>query len=153
MSEHGGPEGPGAAGRSGLPEHEQRAWDAIVADLRGQLDLGPAFPAERSDQPGPTTAGDHPDPLADPVELDDDESEGHRYVPPEPPPLPRPADTAARLSWAAVVAGPVLAIGANLLRWDDWLVGAGIAITVGGFVALMARRTDREDDGNDGAVV
>ncbi len=149
MSEPGPPD---AAGRSGLPEHEQRAWDAIVADLRGQLNLGPAFPAERSD-PAVPTAGDHPDPLADPVELDDADDEGHRYVPPEPPPLPRPADTGARLSWAAVVIGPVMAIGANLLSWDDWVVGAGIAITVGGFVALMARRTDREDDGNDGAVV
>ena len=139
---------------SGLPEHEQQAWDAIVADLRGQLDLGPAFPAERSD-PAPLAAtGDHPDPLADPDELDEDaDAEGHRFVPPEPPPLPRPADTAARLSWAAVVVGPVMAIGANVLNWDDWLVGAGIAITVGGFVALMARRHDREDDGSDGAVV
>ena len=30
-----------SAAGSGLPEHEQRAWDAIVADLSGQIDLGP----------------------------------------------------------------------------------------------------------------
>lgn len=143
---------PGREG-SGLPEHEQQAWDAIVADLRGQLNLGPSFPAERSD-PGPELVrGDHPDPLADPVELDDADDAGHRYIPPEPPPLPRPADTGARLSWAAVVIGPVMALGANVLNWDDWLVGAGLALTVGGFVALIARRKDPEDDGSDGAVV
>ena len=32
----------------GLPEHEEQAWDAIVADLSGQIDLGPQFPKERS---------------------------------------------------------------------------------------------------------
>lgn len=145
---------PGLPGRegSGLPDHEQQAWDAIVAELRDQLDLGPALPPAQA-EPAPSSAdGDHPDPLADPPELDDVD-DGPGYVPPDPPPLPRPADTGARLSWAAVVGGPLLAIGANLFGWDDWLIGAGIALTVGGFVALMARRPEREDDGNDGAVI
>ena len=71
---------------SDLPEHEQRAWDAIVADLSGQIDLGPEFPKEWS-LPALAADGDHPDPLAEPVELDE-EDEG--YEPPHPPPLPRP---------------------------------------------------------------
>ncbi len=136
---------------SDLPDHEQRAWDAIVADLSGQVDLGPGFPKESS-LPPLAADGDHPDPLADPVDLDDaDEDEG--FEPPVPPPLPRPADTAARFSWAAVVGGPLIVIIVNLLGWDRWMAGAGVAITVGGFVALVARMKDREDDGNDGAVV
>jgi hypothetical protein len=134
---------------SDLPEHEQRAWDAIVADLSGQVDLGPGFPKEGS-LPPLAADGDHPDPLADPVDLDD-EDEG--FEPPEPPPLPRPADAAARFSWAAVVGGPTLVIIVNVLNWDRWMAGVGVAITVGGFVALVARMKDREDDGNDGAVV
>jgi hypothetical protein len=43
---------------------------------------------------------------------------------------------------------------ANVLGWDRWMSGLGVAITIGGFVALVARMKDeREDDGNDGAVV
>ena len=136
---------------SGLPEHEQQAWDAIVADLRGQVDLGPAFPAERSD-PAPLAAtGDHPDPLAEPEELDDDAEDG--FEPPHPPPLPRPADAAGRFAWAAVLGGPALVIVANLLGWDRWMSGLGVVITIGGFAALVARMKEREDDGDNGAVV
>ena len=137
---------------SDLPEHEQRAWDAIVADLSGQIDLGPQFPKERS-LPPLAADGDHPDPLADDADWEDeDEDEG--FEPPHPPPLPRPADTVARFTWAAVLGGPVLVLTANLLGWDRWMSGLGVAITVGGFVALVARMKDeREDDGNDGAVV
>lgn len=132
----------------GLPEHEQRAWDAIVADLSGQIDLGPQFPKENS-LPPLAADGDHPDPLADPVELDEDE-EG--YQPPHPPPLPRPTDTASRFTWAALIGGPTLVVLANLLAWDRWLAGLGVALTIGGFVGTVARMRDR-DDGDDGAVV
>jgi hypothetical protein len=134
---------------SDLPDHEQRAWDAIVADLSGQIDLGPEFPKERSLPPLAAT-GDHPDPLEDPVELDDDEA---GYEPPHPPPLPRPADTVGRFAWAAVLGGPVLVIVANVLGWDRWMSGLGVVITVGGFAALVARMKDREDDDDNGAVV
>jgi hypothetical protein len=134
---------------SELPDHEQAAWDAIVADLSGQIDLGPQFPKESS-LPALSADGDHPDPLAPPPELDDAD-EG--YQPPHPPPLPRPADTAARFSWAAVVGGPLLIGATNVLGWDSWLAGLGVLMTVGGFVALVARMKDREDDGDNGAVV
>jgi hypothetical protein len=134
---------------SELPEHEQRAWDAIVADLSGQIDLGPQFPKENS-LPALTADGDHPDPLAEPVDLDEAD-EG--YEPPHPPPLPRPADTAARFSWAAVFGGPLLVVATNVLGWDSWLSGLGVALTVGGFIALVARMKEREDDGDNGAVV
>jgi len=135
---------------SDLPEHEQRAWDAIVADLSGQIDLGPEFPKERS-LPALSSEGDHPDPLADPVELDDEDAAG--YEPPHPPPLPRPSDAVGRFSWAAVLGGPVLVIATNLLGWDRWLAGLGVAATIGGFVALVARMKDRDDDTDSGAVV
>ena len=135
---------------AGLPEHEQRAWDAIVADLSGQIDLGPQFPKERS-LPPLVADGDHPDPLADPVDLEDEDDVG--FEPPQPPPIPRPADTVARFAWAAVIGGPVLLVATNALGWDDWLAGLGLVATIGGFVALIARMKDREDDGGNGAVV
>ncbi len=135
-----------------LPEHEQQAWDAIVADLSGQIDLGEQFPRERSLPPLSTT-GDHPDPLAEPEELElDDDAEG--YVPPHPPPLPRPADTVARFAWSAVIGGPALIIAVSVLNWETWLAGLGIAATVAGFAALIARMKDeRDDEGGNGAVV
>ena len=138
---------------SDLPEHEQRAWDAIVADLSGQIDLGPQFPRDPEPQeaPPPLAAdGDLPDPLAEPVPLDEDVDEG--YQPPHPPPIPRPSDARSRASWAALLAGPVLVVVANLLNWDRWMSGLGVVITVGGFAALIARMDDRDDD-DDGAVV
>jgi hypothetical protein len=135
---------------SDLPEHEQRAWDAIVADLSGQIDLGPEFAPDEPTTDEPTTAGDHPDPLAEPVDWDDD-AEG--YEPPPPPPLPRPSDAVSRFSWAAVLGGPLLVVTTNLLGWDDWMAGLGVVMTVGGFVSLVARMKDREDDGDNGAIV
>jgi len=134
---------------SDLPEHEQRAWDAIVADLSGQIDLGPQFPKDEPAPPPLAADGDHPDPLADPVELDEDEG----YEPPAPPPIPRPEDAVGRFSWAALLGGPVVVIVANVLGWDRWLAGLGVVLTIGGFVSLVARMKDREDDGDNGAVV
>jgi hypothetical protein len=136
---------------SDLPEHEQQAWEAIVADLSGQIDLGPQFPKERS-LPALSADGDHPDPLAEPPELDDDEEVG--YQPPHPPPLPRPRDATARFAWAAVIGGPTLVLVVNALGWEGWLSGVGVVATVAGFAALVARMKDeREDDGDNGAVV
>lgn len=136
-----------------LPEHEARAWDAIVADLSGQLDLGPGFPKERS-LPPVLSSGDIPDPLADPVEFVDAEDETDGYEPPHPPPLPRPPDTLARFAWASVIGGPVLIVAVSVLGWDSWLSGLGIAATIGGFAVLVARMKDhRDDDGGNGAVV
>ena len=75
------------------------------------------------------------------------------YEPPAPPPIPRPSDAIGHFSWAAVVAGPLLVITANLLAWDRWMSGLGVVITVGGFVSLVARMKDERDDDDNGAVV
>lgn len=133
-----------SAAGSGLPEHEQRAWDAIVADLSGQIDLGPEFTApavEPAESPVPALAA------ADP---EDEEEEG--YVPPHPPPIPRPADAIGRFSWAAVIIGPILVLLTTLLSLDRWMANVGVVLTVGGFVSLVWRMGDRDDD-DDGAVV
>lgn len=42
----------------------------------------------------------------------------------------------------------------NILGWESWLAGLGVAATIGGFAVLVARMKDhREDDGDHGAVV
>lgn len=115
---------------SGLPDDERRAWDAIVADLSGELDL-PGFPAE-------------------PDLDDDDEIDG--FEPPPPPPLPRPQDRLDRFTWAALIGGPALVVLTNLLGWESWIAGIGVIATIGGFVGLVARMKERDED-DDGAIV
>lgn len=127
---------------SNLPEHERRAWDAIVADLSGQIDLGPEFPADPPAPPAPPTQ-------AAPVEDEVDEG----YEPPIPPPLPRPADAVGRFSWAAVIGGPLLVLLTTALELDRWLANLGVIMTVGGFVSLVWRMSDHRDDDDDGAVI
>lgn len=85
-----------------------------------------------------------------------DSDEGH-FVPPEPPPLPE-ADVTAKFAWLAVVGGPVLMLIAVLLRWDMtwWLTTVCVGGFLGGFVTLVARMNDDDEDGDDpgrGAVV
>jgi hypothetical protein len=128
---------------SRLPEHERRAWDAIVADLSGQIDLGPDFPADPPADAAPPVA-------PPPVDEAEDVDEG--YVPPAPPPLPRPADAVGRFSWAAVIAGPLLIVLTSVLGLDRILANLGVVLTIGGFVALVWRMKDRDDD-DDGAVI
>lgn len=131
----------------GLPENEQQAWDAIVADLRGEIDLGPEFPASSSGLPAEPTSGTVAEPEFDPLDVLD---EG--YEPPHPPPIPRPADAIGRFSWAAALGGPSLVLLVTVLGWDRWLANLGVAATIGGFVSLVWRMKERDDDDN-GAVV
>ena len=134
---------------SDLPEHEQRAWDAIVADLSGQIDLGPEFPADRPSASPPAAV--EPIPPTPPADADEDEDDDS-YVPPHPPPIPRPADAIGRFSWAAVIAGPLLVLIATLFEWDRWMANLGVILSIGGFVSLIWRMNDRDED-DDGAVV
>jgi hypothetical protein len=137
-------------GPIGLPEHEQQAWDAIVAGLRGDL---PAAEPPPADAPQPEAGPrDYVPPDDDEVDAAFDDADEPGFEPPEPPPLPRPDDAIGRASWAAVIGGPVLVVVARGLGWDDWLAHAGLAVAIGGFVSLVWRMKDR-DDGDDGAVV
>ncbi|MFD4757619.1 hypothetical protein ACFWOJ_01620 [Streptomyces sp. NPDC058439] len=105
----------------------------------------------------PGVAGPRDYEVAEPKDDDlDDSDEGH-FVPPEPPPLPE-ADVTAKFAWLAVVGGPVLMLIAVLLRWDMtwWLTTICVGGFLGGFVTLVARMQDDDEDGDDpgrGAVV
>lgn len=41
----------------------------------------------------------------------------------------------------------------TLFEWDRLLANIGVILTIGGFVSLIWRMNDRDDDGDDGAVV
>jgi len=103
-----------------------------------------AAPARPGDQPEATDSVDRA--LPAPAE---------RYVPPEPPPIG--GDLVSRLSWAAVLGGPVFLLFA-VLFWANLphiLMILALAAFVGGFVALVVRMPrDRDpDDNDDGAVL
>ena len=82
------------------------------------------------------------------------EPEEH-YVPPPPPPLPR-VDKQTKLSWIAVIGGPIFLILFTALDWSP-IPGAtffAIAAFVGGFASLVYRmKDDGPHRGDDGAVV
>ena len=80
----------------------------------------------------------------------------HRFVPEEPPPIPR-LDLPGRLAWGAVLLGPLVLVLFALL-WPDvapWLVGSVVTAIVAGFGYLVWRlpRTHDHDDDGDGAIV
>lgn len=90
-------------------------------------------------------------------EVAEDPDEGH-FVPPEPPPLPTP-DTTAKFAWLAVLGGPALLL-LDAVVWHEvagWPAWAGVTAFLGGFVTLVARMKDRDEDEPDdpmgGAVV
>lgn len=95
--------------------------------------------------------------LAQPKDDDPGETDEGHFVPPEPPPLPE-ADVTAKFAWLAVVGGPVLMLLAVLLRWEItwWLGTVCVGGFVGGFITLVARMGDDDEDEDDpgrGAVV
>ncbi|MFE3517335.1 hypothetical protein [Streptomyces sp. NPDC059166] len=101
----------------------------------------------------PGVAGPRDYDLVEPSDGDDpdDGEEGH-FVPPEPPPLPE-ADVTAKFGWLAVVGGPVLMLLAVLMQWEMtwWLTTLCIGGFLGGFVTLVARMPDDdEEDDNPG---
>ena len=82
-----------------------------------------------------------------------DDPDDERFVPPTPPPLPRPRDRFDGLAWAGALGGPV-AIVIGYATGGGWLVGFGFVAFTAGFVTLVARSSDRRrDDDDNGAVV
>lgn len=83
----------------------------------------------------------------------DGEDEDH-FIPPTPPPLPKP-DAMTRLAWVALLGGPVYLVAAVFLRWEvpSWAAFTAVAAFIGGFVALVLRMGDDPPEDDDGAVV
>lgn len=126
------------------PEKKNDAWDAIVADLSGQIDLGPQF---RSD-PTPQELVPERDYI--------DEYFDEGYVPPEPPQIAAPSDAIARFAWAGVLGGPVIMLVSFVLGLGGIISTTGLVATIGGFAFLMSKRDKHVppgEDFGDGAVV
>lgn len=83
--------------------------------------------------------------------------EADRFVPPEPPPLPRlaPAD---QLGWLGLIGGPVVLVAAAVfqLALPSWVTLLAALGFIAGFVSLVIRMDngeDRFDDPDNGAQV
>lgn len=152
--------------------------DTAGADADGGADAGPEGVAEPDREREPDAKPDKPslgssivfapgvggggprdyvtrEPKDDDLDDGEDGEEGH-FVPPEPPPLPE-ADVTAKFAWLAVIGGPVLMLLAVLLQWEMtwWLTTVCIGGFLGGFVTLVARmqQDEEDDDPGRGAVV
>lgn len=122
-------------------------------------------PPARTDVPAGTSADEHAEPgLGSPswtarstedVEREIDRLvDAEQFVPPDPEPIPS-GDITTRLSWLAVIGGPVFLVFAALF-WHDlpqWLLLSAVAAFVGGFATLVARMPTEHDEDDDGAVV
>jgi hypothetical protein len=114
--------------------------------------LPPGEVSQRADRADvPVGAGGPRDYALDHDLLDDDEDA--RFIPPEPPPLPRPQHTADKVGWAAVIGGPALLVANQILTWGTWISGVGVAAFMGGFILLVARMRGERDHDDPGAVV
>ncbi|GHH77993.1 hypothetical protein GCM10018781_52590 [Kitasatospora indigofera] len=116
---------------------ESRSGTAsATADL---ADLAPQ-PRPRPAQPVVPAAGPRD------YEAAEDPDEGH-FVPPEPPPLPE-ADVTAKFAWLAVLGGPALLLF-DAVFWQEvagWPAWVGVTAFLGGFVTLVVRMKDRDED-------
>ena len=129
----------------GLASHEKQAWDAIVADLSGQVDLGPEFRPDAQPQQIADAADESPHP--------DDAWLDEGYTPPEPPPLPRPHGALQKAAWTGVIGGPAIIVLNSILDWGGWLTWIGVGASIAGFGVLISRMSDHRDDDDDGAIV
>jgi hypothetical protein len=132
-------EAPAPAVRPDLDEDAE--WARIVSAFEAE-DGRPVVEGEPVDAPAPTQ---HELPVLDRPD--------EHYEPPPPPPLPAPAP-ASLYSVLLILAG-ILLIGAPgilNLSPDVGLV-LGVAGVAGGVATLVSRMRDRDDDGDDGAVV
>lgn len=127
---------PGPDSPTEREREEFNVWDAIVADLTGQLDTGDLNP-----------------PKSDPM-IDDLLDDG-TFEPPEPPPLRVPADMITRLGWGGVLGGPLIVFTSSVIGIGSTGVGIGLLAFASGFAVLIIKMKDRDpqDDDGDGAVV
>ena len=123
------------------PEQDS-AWEAIVADLSGDMRM------EIGDL-NRQIAPEEPDPF-----IEELLSEG-KFEPPEPPPIPLP-DTIGRFAWAGAIGGPIFLVLIYVLGLGSFLTTLALVASIAGFITLVARKREREvSDGerDDGAVV
>lgn len=158
----GGSGDAGAEGRTGGSRAADDADDADEsvrpADRTGATALPPTGPAATSSRSEPVDEVTRPAP-APPVRRDGPTDDpllaalDEHFVPAEPPPFGG-GDPLTTLAWLGALGGPVFLLVAAL-AWrtaPSVLIGAAVLAFVAGFVTLVVRMPDRDED-DDGAEV
>lgn len=127
---------------------DRQAWDAIVADLSGDMQLLP--------EPAPQQAPRELQPAKEEMDFFDALDVIDAFEPPEPPPLRLPVDPLVRAGWAGVILGPAVMLANRSMHWGSFLTMLGGIAFLAGFATLIARMRNERDDDHDitgGAVV
>lgn len=133
------------------PLADEREWQEIVENFGERAVLEP------DDEPlvDVTPRVLEPDDVEEPVAVRDQIHPDDEFVPPEPPPIPRPpADRLA--AWLGVFGVPAvvlfcIVLGISVPTWIGLLMAAGF---VGGFCYLVVRMSDEpRPPWDDGAVL
>ena len=152
-----------------MQREDDEAWQAIVDNYGEVPEISDeaAGPAGTPTTSGPAALGRDDSPYASPDDSPDDAPEEHgwgpglpdldedRFVPPVPPPVPRPSRDRG-LAWAGVFGSPAvllicLVLGIALPHLLSYLL---VAAFVGGFCYLVWQMPSGPRDPNDdGAVV
>ncbi|HVA59996.1 MAG TPA: hypothetical protein VNG13_05600 [Mycobacteriales bacterium] len=146
-----GPPGPGNA------QSDEERWIDLVAALSQ-----PTGPGPRS-WPAAEDVGEEPPPVAAPLtpvpfrtwSPPEDPLDEH-FVPPDPPPLPRPSPATLWALLGMIGGGGLLIIPAFLGRpLSGGLASIAVVVVIAGFLSLIVRMRDSRptDDDDDGAVV
>ncbi len=133
-------------------QEREREWQQIVENYgeRALLDPEGVPPA-----PAEPVLAPEPDDLDDPGEVRDQVHPDDEFVPPTPPPIPRPSFDRL-LAWLGVFGVPAvvlfcIVLGISVPSWFGLLMAAGF---LGGFGYLVLRMSDEpRDPWDDGAVL
>lgn len=149
-------------------EQVDRAWTQLVSDWEstdppppGGSGLSSRLIRRHGSPAVPATPDDdHDTPERPPVgvgprdySVDDLDHLEEGFVPPEPPPLPRPRHTLDTVGWSGAIGGPVLLVANQVMSWGTWVSGVGVAGFMAGFVILVSRMRNERDHDDPGAVV
>lgn len=138
---------------------EEAIWERLVAAYHSEPpDPVPPWPASE-DLDADEKADGKPDSQTGQTGQTgpgEEAEEGH-FVPPAPPPLPRP-DPVNGISWLGLFGGPTYLLVPTMVGWaiPGWTAFIAVAAFIGGFVTLVVRMGDEppQDFGSDdGAVV
>jgi len=134
-----------------LAREREREWQEIIDNFGDRVVLEPEDERLIDITPKPA----EPDDRGEPVEIGDVVHPDDEFVPPTPPPIPRPP-LDRLLAWFGVFGVPALVLFCIVLRinvptWMGLLMAAGF---VGGFAYLVVRMSDEpRDPWDDGAVL
>ena len=126
-------------------DSDDDAWRSIIDNYGDRADLGPEPEAEP--RPQRHELPDEPDELFEPAR------DPERFVPPAPPPVPRP--TPDRLvAWLGLFGAPMVLLAALVLNLHlpSWVGYLLVVWFVGGFAYLVVQMPrGPRDPGDDGA--